>query len=244
MYFDFHFHFKQGANQALADGPLLAKWLQQSTIEAAWKGWWRETVTRVAPIVQASRTAAHDLHNIKEIAQRSDEIILKEEYHGFAGVQQDKIPELVQILRDEHVGPRLGSNLDESIRQIIEKNNFFADNELPTPSAESSHKQIALSFSSDGYTEGLRKMSLNKQNRAILEAREDETGRDCLHVAAINGHVHTCKWLLTELRMPASIGYGARTDLKGKSALDYAMCSGNGNLKHLFSSIVKEEETN
>ena len=142
------------------------------------------------------------------------------------------------------MGPRLGSNLDESIRQIIEKNSFFVDNELPAPSAESTEMKTALSFSSDGYTEGLRKMSLDKQNRAILEAREDGTGRDCLHVAAINGHVHTCKWLLTELRMPASIDHGARTDSKGKSALDYAMCSGNGKLKDLFSLIVKEEKTN
>jgi hypothetical protein len=232
----------QGANQALADGPLLAKWLQQSSIDAAWKGWWRETVARTAPIVEASRIAAHDLHNVSNHPDGTNKMILTKEYHDFAGVDPVKIPELVQILHNENIGPQLSEKLDERIREVIQRNHFFAKDGVQTSCAGQTQKEMALTYSSNGDTQGLRQMSLNKQNCAILEAREDGTDRDCLQLAALNGHLHTCKWLLTELRMPVSTDLGARTDAHFKMAIDYANESGIGSLKHLFSVIADEEK--
>lgn len=53
----------QGANQALADGPLLAKWLSKSKLDSAVRGFMTEMAQRSGVKVRASREAALQLHS-------------------------------------------------------------------------------------------------------------------------------------------------------------------------------------
>merc|ERR1712238_496416 len=117
----------QGANQALAGGPLLAKWLMKSSIDAALTNWWRETLNRTVPIVESSRKAAQNWHNPTRILQLSSSRGRggDEEYHNFAGVRSSDIPSLIDILRKRKIGPHLGGELDLKIRDTIREHGWF-----------------------------------------------------------------------------------------------------------------------
>lgn len=212
----------QGANQALADGPLLAKWLSKSSIDAALTNWWREALNRTAPVVEASRKAARDWHDPKRILQTSKES--HQEYHGFAGVQASALSSLVETLKERKIGPHLGADLDQTIRDVIFEHGWFDnDNGDRTTSGDNDKEQqqfsslepelceMVLKLAANGDTAALRKMSLpssssggdNAHHRsclAMVEAR-DSNGRSCLHLAAKANHIHVCKWLLAELRI-------------------------------------------
>jgi 2-polyprenyl-6-methoxyphenol hydroxylase-like FAD-dependent oxidoreductase len=212
----------QGANQALADGPLLAKWLSKSSIDAALTNWWREALNRTAPVVEASRKAARDWHDPKRILQIEEES--HQEYHGFAGVQASALSSLVETLKERKIGPHLGADLDQSIRDVISEHGWFdngngdnsttSGNEKEQPqisSLEPGLCEMVLTLAANGDTAALRKMSLPSSSSggdnahhqtcfAMVGAR-DSTGRSCLHLAAKGNHIHVCKWLLTELRI-------------------------------------------
>jgi hypothetical protein len=274
----------QGANQALADGPLLADWLQKASVDAALKGWWRETVQRTAPVVQASREAAGELHagscctshgtgalsGCGEVGNaHSVSNLYSQSYnHGFAGVQPERIRELVGRLEEMKIGAHLGAQLDRRVYEVIEAHGFFVDQEgsgesfphrdlssltLPEPELRRRHQQQhqALQLAANGETQGLRQMSLAKQCGAIITAREEGTQRSCLHLAAIGDHLYCCKWLLAELHMsPATVQtiqdcdkegvVDATLDVYGKSPYDYALETGNKQLIHIFSVIMNE----
>jgi 2-polyprenyl-6-methoxyphenol hydroxylase-like FAD-dependent oxidoreductase len=212
----------QGANQALADGPLLARWLSKSSIDAALTNWWREVLNRTAPVVEASRKAARDWHDPKRILETCKES--HQEYHGFAGVQASALSSLVETLKERRIGPHLGADLDQTIRDLISEHGWF-DNDDSTTSGNEKEQQpheqqrislepglceMVLKLAADGDTAALRKMSLPSSSSggdthhrscfAMVEAR-DSNGRSCLHLAAKGNHIHVCKWLLAELRI-------------------------------------------
>ena len=176
----------QGANQALADGPLLAKWLCKSSIDAALTNWWREALNRTVPVVEASRKAARDWHDPSRILKPSSDAG-EEEYHGFAGVRSSAVPSLVEILRKRKIGPHLvaGGNgeLDRRIRDVIQEHGWFDNNgdngdnddcengsgnraqegkltKEPSTQNSSSICGRVLLLAANGDTEGFRKMSL------------------------------------------------------------------------------------
>jgi len=211
----------QGANQALAGGPLLAKWLIKSSIDAALTNWWRETLNRTVPIVESSRKAAQNWHNPTRILQLNSgrDRGGDEEYHNFAGVRSSDIPSLVDILRKRKIGPHLGGELDLKIRDTIREHGWFDDerndnsDEVVNNEEEENHSSTkiceqVLRLASNGDTEGLRQMSLpsslgsqhHQYCTAMVEAK-DEEGKTCLHLAAMNNHRSTCHWLLVEIRV-------------------------------------------
>jgi len=221
----------QGANQALADGPLLAKWLSKSSVDAALTNWWRETLNRTAPVVEASRKAARDWHNPDRILGTDKED--HQEYHGFAGVRASVVPRLVEVLRERKIGPHLGGELDQSVRRVIQEHGWFeeeSDNENKTENINVDHKERSLFRTQQqhslcervlrlariGDTAGLRLMSLPSSSSSSSSSgggtnphrscvamvdARDENGRTCLHLAALGNHEFTCQWLLVELRI-------------------------------------------
>jgi len=193
----------QGANQALADGPLLANWLQKSSIDSALKGFWREAVERTAPVVAASRIAAKELHS-SGILQG----------HGFAGIREDAVEELLAYLREQKIDASLGAELDSKVLMAIQSCQVGA---LEAPSViDPNEQQKALKYAASGGTPRLRQQTLAKHSESIRTAL-DEQGRSCVHLAVIGGHAMTCRWLLTEVDCDPNT-----RDSHQKVALDYA----------------------
>ena len=196
----------QGANQALADGPLLAHWLQRASIDSAVTSFWREAVQRTAPVVAASRKAAMELHSPS---------VLGVDNHGFAGVKDEAVADFLETLRQRKVDTSMGASLDSNIRSLIQELGIAA----PEPVMETSilEQKNALKYASCGDTQSLRIQSIAKHSESIRSAR-DEHGRTCLHLAALGGHSATCAWLLTELDCDP-LG----KDASQKTAMDYAV---------------------
>lgn len=101
----------QGANQALTDGPLLASWLQRACLSSAVKGFMREMTKRTAVKVRASREAALLLHSLQILDTQFD----------FAGVKVGAIPELLLSLTQRNIDAEKSSQLDLSVREVIEE---------------------------------------------------------------------------------------------------------------------------
>jgi hypothetical protein len=194
----------QGANQALKDGPLLAHWLQKASIDSAITSFWREIVQRAAPIVEASRKAAKELHS-PDIMHCSN---------GFAGVQAESIAAFLNQLGEESVGANLGPKLDEAVESMIEKSNVAAVE--PEHRVGKEQQLQALQFAASGDLHSLRQLTLDKHSESIRVAKDSES-RNCLHLAVQGGHASTCKWLLTEVGCDASL-----LDNAGKIPMDYA----------------------
>ncbi len=251
----------QGANQALADGPLLAKWLSKSSIDAALTNWWRETLNRTVPVVEASRRAAKDWHDPNVILTTNNDV----EYHGFAGVQQGALPLLVETLRARKIGPHLGGKLDSTIAKVIAEHGWFEEQINTNPlELNPSLTSKVLQLAADGNTEGLRRMSLPSSGGdgrlcAVMLTARDPNNRSCLHLAALHNHFFACKWLLAELQIlrqwkrienddksesNASVEKCGPKDNFGKSALDYALESGNKSLIRLFEVVLQETQSN
>jgi hypothetical protein len=261
----------QGANQALADGPLLAEWLQKSAIDAALKGWWRETLNRTAPIVDASRKAAQELHSIRNCKddghernvsgdnnERTASSSTTKALHGFAGVKSHAIPKLMETLQQQNIGAHLGRYLDERIYEILEQNDWFEDeNDSARTTAtkvtstkdddeilkqrKEQQQQQALEFASNGNTQGLRQMSLSSEQCTSILMARDHEGKTCLHLATINQQISTAHWLLVELQCCRD-----ELDIHGKTAFDYAMEKDHEKdlepLIHAFKVVMEEEE--
>ena len=214
---------RQGANQALTDGPLLANWLQRASIDSAVKGFWREIVDRTAPVVAASRKAAKELH--------SPGIL---QYQGFAGVQPGKTHEFLSTLKARGIGANLGATLDETIQATIQEYNVGSiESERPISVDQQSK---ALEYAAVGDTQGLRLLSLAKHSESIRTAKDSQS-RTCLHLAAIGGHKSTCQWLLTEMDCD-----GEALDGQEKKAIEYAAEHGNEALVRLFQTLQKEPQ--
>eukprot|EP00980_Cylindrotheca_fusiformis_P003489 scaffold781_cov132-Cylindrotheca_fusiformis.AAC.8 len=196
----------QGANQALKDGPLLAHWLQKASIDSAITSFWREVVQRTAPVVEASRRAARELHT-KEVLHDN---------HEFAGLKPDCVTSFLSQLKNERVGANLGAKLDEAVQHVIEKRSDIVAVEESEQRVGAKEQLCALRFAAAGDLEGLRQLTLDKHWESIRVARDSE-GRSCLHLAAQGGHALTCKWLLAEVECDAS-----RVDNKGKTPMEYA----------------------
>jgi len=214
-----------GANQALLDGPLLASWLQRSSLCPAIKGFLREMTNRTRPRVLASRNAAAYLHS---------SAVLAESDQGFAGVTKERVSELLEKLHDNNIGAHLGADLDARVQQVIdeldcqEKCVIAANNGEHDKEATKDAQRQALALATQGDTPGLRKLSLQGTS-AVLCAR-DEQDRTCLHVTAQAGHYHTCKWLLTEAFLSPDI-----KDNQGMTALQLAR--GNEQIVQLFEAL-------
>jgi 2-polyprenyl-6-methoxyphenol hydroxylase-like FAD-dependent oxidoreductase len=244
----------QGANQALADGPLLAKWLLKSSVDAATTGWWRETLNRTVPIVQASQKAARELHFVSNGSVNDDgddndnakNSCIINSLHGFAGVIPNAVPKLIQLLQREGIGAHLGRSLDWEIYQRIDANGWFHhqvyyEKNIPLEKQCQVHlhhcQQQALEYASSGNTEKLRQMSLldHMTCSSIFSARDDH-GRSCLHLAVWHNHFATAKWLLVELQCCTRA-----KDMDGKTALDY--CSNSpSKIAHIFAVVTKEKK--
>jgi len=194
----------QGANQALADGPLLANCLKRGSVDAAVKAFWRETVHRTAPVVEASRKAAQLLHS---------PVVLQED-HDFAGIPPDVVGSFLEALRKRNIGSGLGGALDGEVRRIA--------HELRIAPVKGSlnivfdeEQRLALAYAKAGNTPLLRQQSLRKHAESIRTAK-DEQSRGCLHWAVLENHLGTCHWLLTEVDCDPTL-----VDKEGKTPYDY-----------------------
>ena len=214
----------QGANQALADGPLLASWLQKASIDSAVKGFWREMVQRTASKVNASRKAAAFLHSP----------LVLEETHDFAGVRLDCIKDLLVALKKKGVGANAGGKLDELVHHTIDDLGFGTLCETPVVEAQEQQCKQALILAAQGDSIGLRNLSLQHSD-AICLAR-DEQGRTCLHLATIGGHYQTCRWLLTEVSVSPDT-----VDDEKKTPLQTAIEIGQEDIASLLSIRLESE---
>lgn len=194
----------QGANQALADGPLLASCLEKSSIDAAVTNFWREAVQRTAPVVAASRKAAKELHSPSILHN-----------HGFAGVRQNEVAGFVETLRQRKIDTSRGETLDLEVLRAIEECGVEEVEQARRVCPK--EQQKALQHAACGDTPSLRIQSLAKHSESIRTALDDHL-RTCLHLAARGGHPETCRWLLTEIYCdPRS------TDSIQKTPVDHAV---------------------
>lgn len=217
----------QGCNQALADAVLLAKWLCNAKIESAIRSYMTEMARRSGVKVQASRDAANALHSDKcwewmiEQEQKRDECL------PFHGVQAQYVPLLLCTLKDRGVGAHT-VELDDVIRRIIRELDIAVLNKLQLlPDnynastidiiSSQEQQQLALEYASLGNMSGLRQLS-RKSPTSIPAAREVNTQRPCLHLAAMNSHVHVCQWLLSEVNVDID-----SLDAGEKKAVDLAV---------------------
>ena len=178
----------QGANQALLDGPLLSSWLQQANRTASIHGFWREMVERTSAKIQSSAQAAQWLHTPS---------VLNEPAH-FAGVRPECIDHLLAVLRNRGIDSSKAERLDYEIRNVVDE--FQAAVTLVDDiidDKKSSLEQDALFASIKGDTHTLRIISL-RYAPAVRRAMDSEQ-RSCLYLASREGHLHVCRWLLTEV---------------------------------------------
>lgn len=210
----------QGANQALMDGPLLASWLQNASIDSAVKSFWREMVQRTTKVVKASREAAMLLHSPKYLEGIQD----------FAGVKSDCIEDLLVELKSRGIGASKGSKLDQLVQMTIDKLGYGKEcnNGLNVTSFDNQKLcEAALALASAGDVMGLRNLSL-LSSEAICNAR-DEIDQTCLHHAVVGGHYNACQWLLTEAGVPPD-----HPDINGRTALHLTFDNGREDIRELL----------
>jgi hypothetical protein len=215
----------QGANQALADGPLLASWLEKSSVDSAVRGFMREMVTRTKGKVSSSREAAVFLHSPAVLNHSED----------FAGVQSESVPQVLDLLAKNNIGAALAEKLDSSIGLLLKgeqgKRFISTPSELPEVEKSKGKNEIlqeqALVRAACGNSAGLRPLPPDIIHNAL-----DSDGRTCLHLAALSGHYHACRYLITESLMPPDTKDGA-----GKTALDYAHVSRDVQTTKLLAAV-------
>lgn len=221
----------QGANNALADGPLLCKWLSKAKLDSAVRGFMTEMSRRSGVKVRASREAAITLHS-----KDCWESMVKQDKPSkpgsttavFHGVESMHVQRFLEELEKRGITASLASKLDDSIRSIIEELNV-AESPVPNKTMHeiSQLQSEAIHFASIGNMQKLRQLS--RESYSIIPSSKDARGRSCLHVAAMSGHIQVCRWLLSEANLSSS-----PLDLDGKSALDLAMA---GNHKETTSLL-------
>lgn len=218
----------QGANQALTDGPLLASWLQNASIDSAVRSFWREMVQRTAKVVAASRQAAVMLHSPECLESIQD----------FAGVKPEHIGDLLHVLNQRGIGASKGGQLDQLVQETIDELGYSerkTDKEKVNSLEYTQLCSQALALASAGDVHGLRNLSL-LSSEAICNARGD-VNRSCLHMAVLGGHYNTCRWLLTEAGVPMD-----HYDDHNRTAMDHAYDNGREDIRELMICIKTGRE--
>ena len=239
----------QGANQALADGPLLAKWLSRSKFDSAVRGFMREMAQRSGIKVRASRESAMNLHSDKcwEWMVKQDKPMKETDATTtlavFHGVQPQHVSKLLDILKERGVGANLGSKLDDTIRGIIleldiadtitsSDNSIY--NQLSSQDMSDLQKR-ALEYASTGNMSQLRE--LTRRSFLVVPNALDANQCSCLHLAAKHGHADVCRWLLSEVNISSNA-----SDVNGKNPLDLAADSGHEETARLLKRWMHQKE--
>ena len=221
----------QGANQALTDGPLLAKWLSQANLNAAVRGYMTEMARRSGVKVKASREAAKKLHTkyCWEWMASQDGV----ESGMFHGIDPKHVQILLETLRARSIGASKGSLLDEAIRDVIKEMNLDTMNSgnVSLEELQSLQTQV-LRHAASGHLEQLR--DLSRRSHSVIAKAVDSDQRTCLHLAAVEGHIDVCRWLLTEVNLDAKV-----RDKSSKTAWDAAKDQGHDEIAHLIQSYMK-----
>jgi len=236
----------QGANQALADGPLLASWLTKSTIDCALKGFMREMIQRTQKKVSSSREAALFLHSKEVLTPSSTDSSCG---HNFAGVPTEFVPKLLSELKEREIGAHYGFNLDSAIRDVIvdllstaksvkkEAATAVTTTTINNEQKDSIElsKQKALAAAAIGNTKELRALSmLSSLHSEIIRTAVDDKKRTCLHLAALGGHYHACRWLISEVNVDVDA-----VDENGTDVLGAAEIGGNDTVISLLRKSVQ-----
>ncbi|KAL7520894.1 hypothetical protein ACHAWX_005588 [Stephanocyclus meneghinianus] len=225
-----------GANQALADGPLLAKWLYQSKFDSAVRGYMTEMARRSGVKVRASREAAIKLHSTDCWEwMASQDGVTSAIFHG---VQSEHVTSLLDTLRERAIGASLGSALDDTIRATIKEMNISSTaisgssvaGELSSAALRNLQTE-ALESASSGNLEQLRLIS--RKSHVIIPLACDSCRRTCLHLAAFNGHLDVCSWLLSEAKLDPTL-----LDQMNRTALEIAEENGNEKIARLIRSWI------
>eukprot|EP00457_Paulinella_chromatophora_P026042 gb/GEZN01030969.1/.p1 GENE.gb/GEZN01030969.1/~~gb/GEZN01030969.1/.p1 ORF type:complete len:129 (-),score=14.01 gb/GEZN01030969.1/:55-411(-) len=108
----------QGANQALADGPLLANWLgrpglSEKNLPSRLRCFEREMVSRAGQRVLASREAARHLH--------SPEVVDKDYNFGVEGLGNEASARVLAILANYDITAAKGEHLDMCVAEVIKQ---------------------------------------------------------------------------------------------------------------------------
>ena len=187
----------QGANQALLDGIVVAKWFDsaargtcQSPL-ALVRGCHREMVQRTAPIVQASREAALYWHS---------PAVLQED-HVFAGVPADRVSELKKLLTSNKIGADSVPDLDKAIQTVLKDMGLVAEHGHPSPSSmtvPADWVDAVVQAVSKGQLEALRELSWSARNSLAIRTIVLPSGDSCLHIAARTNHLELIYWLATQ----------------------------------------------
>lgn len=232
----------QGANQAMTDGPLLAKWLSQAKLDSAIRGYMTEMARRSEVKVRASREAACNLHTIDcwQWMASQDEV----NSAIFHGIDPENVQSLLNTLKARSIGASTGITLDQSIRAVIKEMNISVGTrktnistakkgEIPN---EELHRfqEEALEYATHGHLKLMRELS-RKSFFAIPKAH-DSHHRNCLHLAAARGHLDVCHWLVSEANFDPKV-----RDINNKSAFDLAKEHGHEQLANLIQSWLKRE---
>ena len=231
----------QGANQALADGPLLASWLCKSKVDSAVRGFMTEMSRRSGVKVRASREAAKRLHSNdcwkwmvkqdKPASKQGEDDMAQAVFHG---VQPQHVVELLHTLSERGIKASLGSKLDRIIREVIRELNIT--NTLPsspTTVQRLSSREMAtlqshaLESATTGNISQLRQLS--RKCRLVVPGAVDAHQRSCLHLAAMQGHIDVCRWLLSEVNIDCNM-----LDANEKKAVDLASNSDNKEIELLL----------
>ena len=239
----------QGANQALADGPLLASWLCKSKVDSAVRGFMTEMTRRSGVKVRASREAAKRLHSNDcwEWMVKQDKPALKQGEDDvaqavFHGVQPQHVVELLHTLNERGINAFLGSKLDDAIREVIRELNI-ADT---LPSATTTVQRLssremaslqsqALESAATGNMSQLRQLA--SKCRLIIPNAIDAHQRSCLHLAAMHGHVDVCRWLLSEVNIDCNM-----LDATKKKAVHLAIAAGKKEIENLLTKWTSRLE--
>mmetsp|Transcript_7418 Transcript_7418/g.15253 ORF Transcript_7418/g.15253 Transcript_7418/m.15253 type:complete len:720 (-) Transcript_7418:56-2215(-) len=221
----------QGANQALADGPLLASWLVKSKLDSAIRGFMAEMARRSGVKVRASRESAAMLHS-----ENCWDWMAQSGYISFHGVEDKNVPLLFDTLKERGVTAALGAGLDGAIRKIIFElgiatslSSSTSPNKLMSTQEMECLQSKALGHASTGNTFELRLLS--RISNMIIPTAKDSTQRTCLHLAAANGHTDTCRWLLSEVSASCY-----SLDNENKTALVLAMEQQHDNAAAVLKS--------
>ncbi|GKY99604.1 hypothetical protein MPSEU_000914700 [Mayamaea pseudoterrestris] len=186
----------QGANQALLDGIVVAKWFSSAASGACTsplallRGCMREVVQRTSPIVAASRTAAHYWHS---------DMVLRDE-HTFAGVPNDRVEELLGKLHNKQVSANATPNLDVTIQEILEEMNVVqAIESSDVLTVDKAWKDAVMRAIRGERLDLLRELSWLMSNSLALQSlRFDDNDDSCLHLATRMANMEMIYWLATQ----------------------------------------------
>ena len=230
-----------GANQALADGPLLAKWMSQSKFDSAVRGYMTEMARRSVVKVKASREAALRLHSKKCWEwMASQDGVASAIFHG---VRPGSVQRLLDTLRQQSIGASLGATLGDSIRSVIKQIDVSdttisnsATKSYNVPSELCRLQTQALEYTANGNLENLRQLS--QKSHLVIPNALDSSKRTCLHIAAFEGYLEICRWLLSEATIDPKL-----RDSNNQTAVDLANENGQDQVVQMIQSWIKRSRS-